>query len=1542
MADELAQLATARAALEAAAAKRLAARVELDRATARLATLNRQGAAATARRAVERAAAKARRDLETAQDREAALRASIDALRERVRTLRRPEDDVARLDGQVPVALFPVRLETRFVDGGNTLKIRVYPEQVHVDAHEPGLTEGEFAAGQAYWAARAAASNDAEASAAWAALIRKVRPTRARFLVDATDPASGVPPAARPGPFTRQPTARLLPEQWVAIGLRGGVEVFRSWGKPVTEGLPVGLPPDPDDPSASQDAAASAPPPTPDTQDALALDPSIAWLVDYDAAQAAGMAVTVTQAQVSGGRLADGVDELLVLGVDWGADPRAAAATLQETLRHHLYSDGLALLGAGVPTNTTDADRAARGTDPLLDGAELDPVVLRTAPQAAQRLDAALGIGADDVLDAVPARGSLDDVACADMNNALWASTLGAFLDDLMEPLVSTATADLVHEHHRRWVRGRGPLPALRVGRQPYGVLPVLAGRTATGDAFLDALAQRLDGMRPFWASAVGAVPRLGDSDRPDADVLELLRRTPRSAGFRFHEAFAGTTTTSLDLMSATATLQELLGRIAFALAGFGQVPRISGVTIQPTPRAVPVPLVAFGALSETERLANDYITEVIDATRTTGGFRRLLSNPAAASTLLDALLRQSAAQEYVIGSTLLTFEAELRQGTITALPEHRRVPHREVFGIGAGAAGRIGATTGGTVADDDEPVSMVATVDGPVAMAETVLRSVSGNRTLANHLAIQTDTVLLRSMPTRRFAEFRQSLGRLATLPTAELDRLAADSLDTVSHRLDAWYTSLATRRLDAVRQDRPDGTYVGGFGYVEDLRPRTAPTSQGFLHGPSIAHATTAALLRSGHLAHGDSTEGMFAVDLGSVRVQRALDLIDGVRRGQPIGALLGYRFERSVRELRLTLAKYILPIRQRTPLAAVSTGPVPASAVEAVAARDVVDGVRLLEVWRAGGDAYYDSLSVDVPAADRTALDGLLEQLDDALDAVSDVLLAESVHQTVLGNAERAAAALDALDRQHPIPDPGVVRTPRTATTHSHRVLVALADAAPAAGWSGLDDARRAAEPRVDAWCGAVLGAADRFRFAAQVRDAAGAVLQDVAVALPELGLSALGTVMACTTSTEGAPSELEQRLLVRVAAQVTATGAAEVALLDEPPAGSGATAAGLRGLIELGADIAALLSSSRPGDARSLLPDTERPPSGLDVAELRGRADAVVGTLSDIVDALEALDPDPPADDIVEALLRAADLLPAAVPGSQDPVAQAARVLGGARRLLDDLVAREDAFDRAASEDAAIAAHDLARVRAVLGEDFPVLARFTLPGPVPPDGEDWRASITASLADPALLAGADLAIASWAMQHALVRPALARLTRSLEGSELLGGRTGLADLVVAQLPRRPGARWVALPFDTPPPPTTSLVLHWTGALDTEAPFAVLVVDQWSDTVPSRQETTGVSFHFDAPGARAPQSILLAVPADAGATAWSVEALAGAVREAVALARIRQLDIDDVDMAARFLPAAYLPFNLEAKVPSINLNAMIVAAVAQLDAIFLQEES
>ncbi len=1531
MAGELQKLAEARAALDALAAQQQAQRVELDRARDELARLVREGARRPPRTRVEQRIAALEAAMADLAKQEARELARIDRLRDRIRQAR-PEDSIEQLDGQVPVVLLPVRLETRFLAGATELRVRIYPDQIHVDAHEPGLTEAELALATAYWEARWTATTDEEHGAAWRELIRRVRPSRARWLVTATEPTNvadlgtGSPAipvvALRTGPFTRQPTARLLPEQWVAIGFRGGTEVVRRWSGPVTEGIPVGLPPDLDDDGAEAEV--------PDEQDSLAIDESIAWLVDYDAAVAAGMAITITDADLTAGSLSAGLDELVVLGVDWGANPAAASAAIDEQLRRHAFTDGLAVLGAGVPTNNTDESRAAPGTDPILDGGDFDPVSVQAAPATVARVGTALGVDPAVGLDGAPAQGSLDDGAAGDMNNVLWASTLGGFLDQFMTPVVTSRVADDVHDHFRRFVRGQGPYAALRVGRQPYGVLPVAAGTVATGDPFVDGLAAQLAGFRPFWEQPAGSVPRLGDSDHPDVDALDLLRRTPRSATFRFREAFAGSMSSSLLGFDLAAVFQEMVASFMLALAGVPGRPRIVGITLDPHQRDVPVPLVTYDELSEVDPLDPDYINEVLRSTTVAGGFRRLLAGPGDASTLLEALLRQSAAVEYLIGSTLLVLDFELRTQVIAELPVHARVIDREVLGISADLILRP---------DSDAPASLLDRVESAVEVADTTIAEVTGNRTLANHLAVSSNRDLRRQVSTRRFAEFRASLGRLAGLPTAELDRLAASTLDCVSHRLDAWLTSVATRRLDDIRAARGSGTYVGGFGYVEDLRPSTAPVSRGYLQAPSVAHASTAAILRSGHLARGELPEGTFAVDLGSLRVSRATDLLDGVRRGQPIGALLGYRFERSVRDASLLLAKYILPIRQRTPLAQVDTGPDPTASVESIAARDVVDGVALLEAWRANPTAYWASLSIPVAAADIPRLESLLEELDDALDAVSDLLVAESVHQAVMGNAERSAAALDALDRQQPLPDLGVIRTPRTATGLNHRLLVLFDGDGPAPGWT-RNDPRRAADRRVDAWCGAVLGPPARFRFAAEVRDADGRRLRTVRVRLPDLRLSALSTVIACAAAGTEA-TELEQRLALHVGGLVTDPAAAEIALLDDPPAGSGANARGLRDLVDLAGQVAELLAGARQADARALLPDTERPNPGIELAELQGRADAAVAALNAAVTELEALTDASDVDDVVAALLAAADAgAPGAVPGAEPPHEQAARVATNGRRALDAVVALETGFDRSTADGAGVAAHDLTRLRSVFGEAFPAVPRFRLPGPASADAEDFRRSLAQSAADPALV-GDDLVAASWLGLHAPVRPAVARLTGVLEAAEMLGGRVGLADLHVAQLPHRPGAAWVGRPFDQTPPPTTSWVVHAPARPAFDGVLAGLVVDQWTEAVPSTSETTGMSFHFDAPGARAPQTVLIATPVDQSAT-WTTDRLTATVREAVGLARIRALDIDDVDVAARFLPAAYLPFNLEARTPSINLSAVVATAIELQNAMFTRADA
>ena len=62
--------------------------------------------------------------------------------------------DALSLAPNQPIALFPVRLETRYFAlpaGGFELRVRVYPDKVHVDTYERELTEQELTWGKHFW-----------------------------------------------------------------------------------------------------------------------------------------------------------------------------------------------------------------------------------------------------------------------------------------------------------------------------------------------------------------------------------------------------------------------------------------------------------------------------------------------------------------------------------------------------------------------------------------------------------------------------------------------------------------------------------------------------------------------------------------------------------------------------------------------------------------------------------------------------------------------------------------------------------------------------------------------------------------------------------------------------------------------------------------------------------------------------------------------------------------------------------------------------------------------------------------------------------------------------------------------------------------------------------------------------------------------------------------------------------------------------------------------------------------------------------------------
>ena len=98
---------------------------------------------------------------------------------------------VAAIAGTVPIALLPVRIETRFFNSATELRVRIFPDQVHVDAHEPELTATERDAGMAYWKGRFASPDPrTRSSSPWETLAASVGPARAAWIATALTPTN--------------------------------------------------------------------------------------------------------------------------------------------------------------------------------------------------------------------------------------------------------------------------------------------------------------------------------------------------------------------------------------------------------------------------------------------------------------------------------------------------------------------------------------------------------------------------------------------------------------------------------------------------------------------------------------------------------------------------------------------------------------------------------------------------------------------------------------------------------------------------------------------------------------------------------------------------------------------------------------------------------------------------------------------------------------------------------------------------------------------------------------------------------------------------------------------------------------------------------------------------------------------------------------------------------------------------------------------------------------------------------------------------------
>lgn len=153
---------------------------------------------------------------------------------------------------------------------------------------------------------------------------------------------------------------------------------------------------------------------------------------------------------------------------------------------------------------------------------------------------------------------------------------------------------------------------------------------------------------------------------------------------------------------------------------------------------------------------------------------------------------------------------------------------------------------------------------------------------------------------------------------------------------------------------------------------------------------------------------------------------------------------------------------------------------------------------------------------------------------------------------------------------------------------------------------------------------------------------------------------------------------------------------------------------------------------------------------------------------------------------------------------------------------------------------------------------------------------------------------------------------------EDTAVLAGTLGRPEpaLTPLQLPFRPGEGWLALEIDPATKIDSSRLLytaHFAAGAATpstagpDGKTCGLLIDEWSEVIPAREETAGIAVHFDRPNSEPPQSWLLAAtPGSEGK--WTWQDLIDTVDEALALARLRAVEPAQVETKeyARFLPA------------------------------------
>jgi hypothetical protein len=1517
--------------------------------------------------------------------------ATHDQLEANVLALEKQLADAAPVSEQITgwsdsesIALLPVRLECRFMPVDSSVKtqlyIRVYPDDIHIDTHEPLLTTNEFSLLKSYWTSVwKAAKDETMLKGAWRVLCSAIGSQRAGYLVQKFLPINpsdaptnqvneendlAIEPQfqnmeLRSESWSRPPLAKALPDRFVFMGWFNGKKVFEETGEFISDKLAVGIDPDPLDETDKIKR---------DGTD-LHIQKGMQWLTHFGTAVTAGMGIVIELKDLPAGIQKNGFDRIVALGLRISDGITEGQKLLEDLIdAHHYTPEGFSLVPQGMATNNTGEVESGYSSFDLGEetsyAVEASDPLFATTPDWKIKKDGEIfaeWMGIDsEILNHLQYADGLDQCDVRAMNQALWPGTLGYFLEEMMDPFFTKEDISYTKDFFVNYVKGRGTIPAIRKGKQPYGILPITvfskfiftSNEDKNKTAWNNKLLSLLKLLDKTWTELVKNVSHAGKSGDPYALLLDMLGLHPNSVEFYQRYSVGENYVTNLMNFEGFAKVSVLWYQ--------NRKQEAEDLLVELGYSADALPVIASFSWFNSSTLLDGPVVDTV---------------PISESEQLSTYANGKNYLQWLVENDLDTIRAE-DFGTETKPQSLLYLHLRNSFLQSVWDGSWNILNPGSTVSRTENELLYIGKENFNKGKWETVYSphpatTGSAEIGIGQYITSLTDFSSLGNSTTN-LADLKEGISLLTERHTAHLERAFVEHLDLCSYRLDAWWWGLANQRLEEIRyrlipggknKNWQKGTYVGAYGYLENLKPDAKPLDKvnaaivpdelkdavknplyadpqngGYLFTPSTQHAITAAVLRNAYLTNSDETNpDKYSIDLSSARVRKALVLIEGIRNGQELGELLGYQLERGLhdRYAEKEMDTWIYELRETFPLyddQAKGNG-ITHSSTSSLA-RNVVNGLSLIEYIREKNIANYP-WGKDLPASDAVAnkiIDEEVGKIQDMLDALGDLMMAESVHQTVKGNYDRSAAALRSIYESTLPPRPEFIESPSGGFSLTHRVALQFE---PDAG-SDADSPRVQVAYGLNKWLTSVLPNAANVKCISRFNETDSQI-----VTWENLKLQPIDLLYIFSVEPETAKGELDAR--VQAFVRTTKLLSDTVSITTDYSERDGSWTSAELTFFEITPLLLSLRKLIVPAkylNASDLYLPSEVSDNGVatgvDLTELATRVNKqnsnLVALQTLFTNALVPFSTDtiPTStefDTLRKLMLQIADYgIENSYPLSLFDTDQTAKdklsVQGLALNSKISSLLSEYAILTTFSTDVSESTQVDGWINAsakIFGGGFRIIPAFNLS-----NATEISNSTTRDFS--AFLSGSDspLPIDDWMYGLARVRPRM----EAAEHIELFSSEFGTSgwNWTPVQLPYVEDDHWLAHKLPAGYIPTGDALLatiHHAETFDIAKMQCGLLLDEWVEVIPAQQQNAGLAFHFDAPNSEPPNTILLAVTPEITGT-WKWDNLVDSILETMDMAKKRAVEPTQIDGTplAQFIPALTMAVTKLSTTLSTNL--------------------